>query len=293
MKRVVPFALAMAVGAQTYTTTFDRPENPLLENGAWINGRDATGLWANIKTVGGVAKGCGNFPNWWLDATAVLAGTWGPDQTVQATVWRQRGSDNDQMEVEIRLRSSLGPDCCNGYEVLFTVCQTNEAYMYIVRWNGPQKDFTILKQEEGSSWGVKHGDTVKATIIGNVITAYVNGIQKMQATDNTFTTGSPGIGFDENRGNTADNFGFSDFTATATGGPVQAVSQEAVRSGSASWRIALPEGKTTTGFQEKRHGSDALFSARGALVSSIRSSGVCSQTGAGVYFVRPFALPTR
>ena len=42
---------------------------------------------------------------------------------------------------------------------------------------------------------VKTGDVVKATIVGNVITAYLNGIAVGTATDSTYTTGNPGMGF--------------------------------------------------------------------------------------------------
>ena len=59
------------------------------------------------------------------------------------------------------------------------------------------------------------GDVVKATIIGHVITVYINGVQTLQATDDTFTSGSPGIGFYiEGATGVNANFGFSNFTAT-------------------------------------------------------------------------------
>ena len=50
----------------------------------------------------------------------------------------------------------------------------------------------------------------------DVITAYINGVQVLKATDNTYTAGSPGIGF-YIEGATAVNgdFGFTTFTATA------------------------------------------------------------------------------
>jgi hypothetical protein len=43
--------------------------------------------------------------------------------------------------------------------------------------------------------GITTGDVVKAAIVGNVITAFVNGVAVAQATDDTFSTGSPGFGF--------------------------------------------------------------------------------------------------
>jgi hypothetical protein len=47
----------------------------------------------------------------------------------------------------------------------------------------------------GEKFGVTNGDTVTATILGNVITAYKNGVQQGQVTDSTFSSGSPGVGF--------------------------------------------------------------------------------------------------
>ena len=66
----------------------------------------------------------------------------------------------------------------------------------------------------------KNGDTLKASIIGNVITVLVNGVQKAQVTDNTFKTGNPGIGrnsgLQQGQGvGTNSDFGFASFTARA------------------------------------------------------------------------------
>jgi len=85
-----------------------------------------------------------------------------------------------------------------------------------VRWNGRAGDFTYLNR--GSGPGLNDGDTVKATIIGNVITAYVNGVQVVQATDNTFTHGNPGMGFYlDGLANANRDFGFTSFVATDGG----------------------------------------------------------------------------
>jgi hypothetical protein len=56
---------------------------------------------------------------------------------------------------------------------------------------------------------------VKATIIGNVITAYINGVQVNQVTDNTFTSGNPGVGFYlHGIANRNADYGFTSFTAS-------------------------------------------------------------------------------
>jgi hypothetical protein len=44
--------------ANSYSTTFGRTENPLSENGKWIEGHAAgASLWGNVQTVSGLAYG--------------------------------------------------------------------------------------------------------------------------------------------------------------------------------------------------------------------------------------------
>jgi hypothetical protein len=150
------------------------------------------------------------------DATALLTGDWGPTQTAQATVRSVNPNDKIFEEVELRMRSTLSPHRATGYEILFRCAKTPRAYCNIVRWNGPLGDFTYLSKRDGIECGVATGDVVKATIVGDVITAYINGAQVLKATDKTFASGSPGVGFyiEKVTGVNAD-YGFTSFTATA------------------------------------------------------------------------------
>ncbi len=200
----------------TYFSSFNLKENPISEGGRWINGKTVGLDWTDVKTVDGVARGNPNYPDGLRDATALLGGSWGPDQTVQATVQCQPNPNDEHMEVEIRLRSSLSAHHSTGYEITFNCNKTQTAYMYIVRWNGAVKDFTFLAQRTGASWGVSNGDIVKAAIVGNVITAYVNGIKKMQITDSTYNAGAPGIGFDHTIKGSNENIGFTSISVSAT-----------------------------------------------------------------------------
>jgi hypothetical protein len=130
-------------------------------------------------------------------------------------------------EVELRLRSSLSAHRATGYEINFRCSKTSNAYTQIVRWNGPLGSFTQLNGNGGAQYGVKDGDVIKATIVGNVITAYLNGVQVDQVTDNTFTSGNPGMGFYVQGISGASvnaNYGFTTFMATDGGtgtGPQQ------------------------------------------------------------------------
>jgi hypothetical protein len=184
---------------QSYSTTFLVTENPLSESGRWIDGK-AMGLdWTSVAAVDGLAygteSGTGKGDQAYDDSTALLAGDWGPDQTVEARVRSVNPSDRVFEEVEIRLRSSLSAHTSTGYEILFRCLKTPKAYASIVRWDGPLGKFTYLTQKYGLQYGVGDGDLVKATIVGNIITGYINGVPMLSATDSTFSSGSPGIGF--------------------------------------------------------------------------------------------------
>ena len=171
--------------------------------------------WADVATIPGLAYGLESESDDYTDSTALLEGSWSPNQIAEATVHTVNQDDNISEEVELRLRSSLSAHRNTGYEINFRCSKTPNAYAQIVRWNGPLAKFTYLITGRGSRYGVRDGDVVKATIIGNVITAYINGVQILQATDNTYTSGNPGMGFFL-QGATGVNrdYGFTRFSAS-------------------------------------------------------------------------------
>ena len=206
-----------SASAQTYTTSFVLTENPISENHKWINGKDIGVDWANAATTTGLAIGRQSGAGGFDDATALLAGSWGADQSVEATVHTENQNEGFYEEVELRLRSTLSPHINTGYEVNFRCLKTPRAYVQIVRWNGLLGDFTYLIDKSGARYGVGNGDVVKATIIGNVITAYINGIEVARVTDGTYATGQPGIGFFlSHPTGTNGSYGFTTFTVTAS-----------------------------------------------------------------------------
>jgi hypothetical protein len=207
--------------AGSYSTNFQGSENPISEGGVWING-GTTGLdWTNISKSNGRATGHeGSVP--FSDATATLQGNWASDQSVQATVYAVDQTQSCGQEVEMRLRTTIVPHTITGYEVSFS---TSSGYMIIVRWNGSFGNFTVLLNLTGSQYVVQSGDVVKATIVGNVISAYKNGVLMGQATDSAYTSGSPGMGFNLNGIDgclgTNSNYGFTSFTALdSSQGPI-------------------------------------------------------------------------
>lgn len=55
----------------------------------------------------------------------------------------------------------------------------------------------FLLNQLGSLYQTKTGDVIKATTVGNVISAYLNGVLMGQAIDNVLKTGNPEMGFSE------------------------------------------------------------------------------------------------
>lgn len=213
--RVPPITSALTETHGPYTTTFPLVENPVSEGGNWINGRTVGLDWSNIRSTPGFVFGTESGTVNYNDSTALLTGTWGPDQTVQATVHTVKQNDNISQEVELRLRSSLSAHSATGYEINFRCSKTANAYAEIVRWNGPLGNFTYLAHQGGSAYGVANGDVVKGTIVRNVITAYINGVQVLQATDNTYSNGSPGMGFYlQGASGVNGDYGFKSLSAT-------------------------------------------------------------------------------
>ena len=217
---------------RSYATSFERDEDPISEGGMWINGRADGVDWIDIISGRGVGHGAvsrmgaaerrGEQGNLDTDAdatpegdyddpTGVLAGEWGPDQYAKGVVFSRNQTEDYFQEVELRLRSSITPHSCTGYEVFWRCLKTENAYAEIVRWNGKRGDFTSLARAVGSQYGVQDGDIVEASIVGCVIRSYINGGLVLEATDDVFTEGSPGIGFNFGVGDTNVDHGFRHF----------------------------------------------------------------------------------
>jgi hypothetical protein len=218
---------------RSYRTRFGQDENPISEGGIWLNGARDGIDWADVIVRNAVAYGAvtrmqtaerrieqGNLDPKAPDAapegdyddpTALLAGAWGKNQHVTATVFSKNPTEEYFQEVEIRLRSTLTPHRCTGYEVFWRCLQTENAYAEIVRWNGRIGDFTSLRKLIGPQYGVRDGDVVQAIISGRDIRGLVNGVEVISATDDAFDAGSPGIGFNFFVGNTNVDHGFTSF----------------------------------------------------------------------------------
>jgi hypothetical protein len=178
-----------ALALVLFTTGFNPPaENPIREGRRW---HKADNAWHDVKKQGGVAMPSAANESY-DDSYALLSG-FTPDVTVQATVRRAPNADcSCPHDVELLLRMEDGSDYVRGYEVYFS-CTASSPRAAIVKWNGAMGDY----MEIGSSTPInlKTGDVISATIQGNHITAFLNGVLVAEATDSTFSDGQPGVGF--------------------------------------------------------------------------------------------------
>jgi hypothetical protein len=147
------------------------------------------------------------------DATALLAGTWNPNQWGQATVYVDAVPETSP-ELEIRLRSSISAHVDNGYEVSFQV----GGGLAIVRWNGPVASFDYITT--ASMRPLVTGDVIYAQVSGNVITAKLNTTTIATANitsigGTVYSTGNPGMGHDHfgPLDGTQTQYGFTAFSA--------------------------------------------------------------------------------
>ncbi len=210
--------LSTAEASSTYSTTFDGDEDPLSESGKWIN----NGLdWTRIRKHGGIACGTQTGTNQgarrYDDSYAHLS-WFPPDQEAWAQVHITKPDPSCHQELEILLRWSSSAHNTTGYECFARCVNDDSSYLQVVRWEGPLGKFTYLADNRGANYGLKNGDTLKASIVGNVITVYINGVEKARVEDDTYTTGNPGIGAflscDGGRGiGSNTEFGFRSFTA--------------------------------------------------------------------------------
>jgi hypothetical protein len=207
----VPAAQPPAPHVVNYATKFPLTETTISEAGHWIDGKSVGVDWGNVSTTPGYAIGHAG-PKRFADSVALLTGDWPANQSVEEVVDRRKVSRGP--EVSMRLRSSLSKHNCDGYEISYSLIDDDTAYLIIVRWNGALADFTyIVPMQHGKQYGVKTGDVVKATIVGNEIKTYKNGVLMGTAKDNTYIHGNPGFGFNEGANG---NYGISSFSATAT-----------------------------------------------------------------------------
>ena len=172
-----------------------------------------------VSPVAIVAPGLAESPNVASanagDALAVLTGTGGSNQSASIVVGNIPATPSGYEEFEIHLRTD--PVTGTGYEISWAY---NHNYILIATWNGGgvvgSGAYTTLFFDSGPQYAIAPGDTLTASIQGNLITMYTNGVQVAQITDNnnTFSTGNPGFGFDAGA---SGQYAISSFSASSSG----------------------------------------------------------------------------
>lgn len=216
-----------AIG-RLYSTNFPTAEEPISEKYNWVNGGDCGdsslcpgATTSNIRTSSGIAFGTqpGDVPPPYTDSGALVAGNWGSDQYVQIVVYwdGNSGTALDYDEVEIRLRGTFAKNWSRTYNINCKVGPPSpNSYIQMGRANGPVEDFTPpLAELNGPEAACQNGDVITGMVIGDVISAYINGKKVLQTEDSVITSGAPGFGF-FHQGKHAGNssFGITRFTAS-------------------------------------------------------------------------------
>ena len=297
-KILAMFALApFTVAAQTsYTTAFPLTANPITENGNWINGGTVGLDWCNVQTKAGAAFSTCYQAAKFNDSTAVLTGTWGQNQTASGVVYEPAPVYGNTNEVELRLNTTIKAHSITGYEFNCSLSPPGNAYMNIVRWNGPVGNFSVLKTQ--NSTGCAKGDILTATNVNGLLTLSKNGKVYLTVTDNTYTAGSPGIGFDNATSVAVEpEFGFSSFTASSgstpppppttysvtlnwqnPGGNDAVVSYNIYRAANGSSTFAKIAGTTALTFTDSSVADGSVYSYYGTGVDASGKESVPSNT---------------
>ena len=215
--------VSTTAAAEAYSTRFEGEENPLSDGGKWQNsGLDWTSVRASHGIAFGTQAGTNTGARQYDDSYAHLSG-FPPDQEAWGQAYIATPDPSCHQELEILLRWASSPHRTTGYECFARCLNNGASYVQVVRWEGPLGKFTYLADLRGTNYGLKHGDILKASIVGNVITVSINGVEKARVTDDTYKTGNPGIGLflhaDGGRGvGSNTNFGFASFSAKGLGG---------------------------------------------------------------------------
>jgi hypothetical protein len=216
---------ASSDAAITYHTNFDLSEKPISEGGAWHH-TDAN--QSVVATSDGIAYGTQNGSGGYDDSNAFLSG-FPPNQRATAVI-HKTGNAPGNLEVELLLRwsegaqrnTNFGPTKSSGYEINI---QGNGGYVQIGRFKGlPALFDSLVSGSPLTTMGVHDADVFSAEIVGNKITARLNGTIIATATDSDgaagggppIATGNPGIGFFRHDiGGTIDpkSCSFTSFTA--------------------------------------------------------------------------------
>jgi hypothetical protein len=225
-----------------YSTNFaESPlQMPISEGGIWWNGQQTGKLWSDVFAGLGRAYGAPtnttNGSGQYDDPTAILVGSWNPNQKATGKAFCSNNVVDhiNYPEVELRLRFTISANVAKGYEIMWRCSDSTPAslassYLAVAAWLGGSGQFTGLPitlpnsstTNQLAGGGVEDGDTVSAAIYGSTITIYRNGQLQGTVSDSRYPSGNPGFGFNyvaaDNGSPTSGynvDFGFTEFSAT-------------------------------------------------------------------------------
>lgn len=185
---------------RTYATSFPATENPISESGNWTKRGLAEGTsWTNPQTTPGIFFGTQAGDGGTDDSIGLVGGAWSNDQDVSAVV-HLGTRPGTFSEVEILLRGTITSTSAKLYEIYLSACASPNRYGHITIWNGPFNSFLdLVSLDNATAPTLNNNDVVRATIVGTVITAYLNGAVIMGPYDTSgdgtkWSTGLPGLG---------------------------------------------------------------------------------------------------
>lgn len=204
----------------SYSTTFSLTENPISEGGLWHN----SGLdWTVVRTSGGIAYGT-QTSGGYDDSYANLSMVSGNDTEIITKI--SKGSTRDLQEVEHHHRCSDGPHFSKCYEIFIA---HDGGYCDFVEWLGTGTSISDYRYVVPSfsadvPGGVNDGDLFKSTVVGNVLSAWIDHGSGWVLCGSFADTAGPGggaallsgcvgIGFFLNGAGTSNQFGITDFSA--------------------------------------------------------------------------------
>ena len=205
-----------------YASDFNLTESPISEGKRWQHNGT---LWTLVNTSGGIAFGTQTGSGAFDDSYAYVTG-FPADQEAHAVIHLDTssfsGGEHHEVELLFRWQDTVGTS--RGYELNLA---WDGAYADSVRWNGLNTNliaqYTSINTQIPAACGApKNGDLYSGTLIGNTLTAYLNGVAfhtvDITSPGGTVWTDGGGIGmgfFHQEPGGTRSGYGFNRFTAVS------------------------------------------------------------------------------
>lgn len=204
----------------SYSTTFSLTQNPIVEDGWWLNGAADALDWSNVQTSGGRSFAT-NFAAGVDDSAAIRQGINSTRHFAEATVYIEVGyNPTNGHELELLGGATATAHVFSTYEHLFSLSGSFQ----IVRWNGAYNDLNLgltVNTFNGGPALPSNGMVCRiqySIVGGNPFTeVFQNGTKVADMTDSSagkLTSGQPGLSHFVRAGSGASltGMGWEDFS---------------------------------------------------------------------------------